>query len=127
MKFGNFGIVEHVAFQVSDINWHINFFAKVFGMKVNKVIGSKSEPEIAWLSGGIQLISVKGPLEKMNDHIGIVVTDLEATLDSVENLRDVHPVQGKERNWISIPDGVVLELIQGRSDAVNRLLENPLR
>lgn len=123
----NYGMVEHVAYQVSDISWHIDFFQTVFGMKINKIKGDQDAPEIVWLSGGIQLISIAKTPEKMSDHIGMVVADLEATLTLVKKRPDVHPAQGKDQNWIILPDGAVLELIQGNRDAMNRLLEKPLR
>ncbi len=123
----NYGMVEHVAYQVSDINWHTNFFQTVFGMKISKIKGDQDAPEIVWLSGGIQLISVAKTPEKMSDHIGMVVADLEATLTLVKKLPDVHPAQGKDQNWIILPDGAVLELIQGNREAMNRLRESPLR
>ncbi len=127
MSDKNYGFVEHVAVSVTDMNWHINLFSDVFGMMVTKHKGALENPEIAWLSGGIQLLR-KSQAEVCGvDHLGIVVTDLDAVLHLLKSIPGVTPAAGKDFNWIVLSEGIILELIQGNVEAINLLKNHPLR
>lgn len=125
--YKNSGIVEHVAVPVTDINWHIDFFENVFGMSINKIKGAQENPEIAWLSGGIQLMRKCGAGNKVVDHLGIVVSDLNIALTQLQGIKAVSPIPGKEPHWVLLPDGIILELIQGNAATIQGLMKNPLR
>ena len=40
-----FGVVDHVAFGVPAIEWYLNFFDQVFGMRPTKIKGNPELPE----------------------------------------------------------------------------------
>ncbi len=123
----NYGIVEHVAVSVADINWHINFFNHVFGMTIIKLKGASENPEIVWLSGGIQLLNTLRPRPCGVDHLGIVVTDLETVLSMLNDVPGVASVAGKDINWKILPEGIILELIQGSVKTIRHVRSHPLR
>jgi catechol 2,3-dioxygenase-like lactoylglutathione lyase family enzyme len=118
--------VEHVAIRVHDIHWHIRFFCEVLGMTVREIDGPAIAPKQFWTVGGVQLISSPGfDALPSNDagwlaHIGIMVEDLEAVLHAA-SLFDVKELpQG--RNWLQLPDGLAIELIQACGNAVAEAL-----
>lgn len=110
--------LEHVAFHVRDIKWHVNFFRDVLGMPVRQVAGDSESPEQVWFSGGIQLKSdpdFSGGEGRMA-HLGIVTEDLDATLRSVCAKGAETAPQGK--NWVRLPDGLEIEFIQAKNGEV---------
>lgn len=118
--------VEHVAVRVKDIQWHINFFYEVLGMDVREIDGPTDAPRQYWTIGGLQLISTPDfEAPPSNDagwlaHLGIMVEDLEATLASAQSWGVQQLPQG--RNWLQLPDGLAVELIQASSGAVAKVL-----
>lgn len=106
--------LEHVAFFVKDIHWHIGFFSEVCGMTMREVQGSLEQPAQYWTLGGLQFIhqpDFAGPEGRMA-HLGIMCEDLEASLAAAQ-LFGVTPLpQGF--NWFRLPDGLAIELIQAR-------------
>lgn len=101
--------VEHVAVRVKDIQWHIRFFCEVLGMTVREVDGSADAPKQIWTIGGMQLMSdpgFGGPEGRLA-HLGIMCEDLELP-------------QG--RNWLALPDGLEVELIQASGTSVAEAL-----
>lgn len=106
--------LEHTAFPVRDIAWHIRFFRDVLGMPVRQVQGDPEQPEQIWFTGGIQLKSApgfEGPEGRLA-HLGIVTENLEETLARVYELGAAELPQG--RNWVKLPDGLEIEFMQAK-------------
>ena len=106
--------LEHVAFFVRDIHWHIRFFEDVFGMTMREVDGTPETPRQYWTLGGMQFIHMpdfEGPEGRLG-HLGIMCEDVEAALAAARRY-DVRPMpQGT--NWLRLPDGLAIELIQAK-------------
>ena len=114
--------VEHVAIFVRDIHFHIRFFKEVLGMTMREVDGAPEAPRQYWTVGGMQFIALpnfEGPEGRLA-HLGVMCEDLEAALAAAHPF-DVKPMaQGP--NWLRLPDGLAIEFIQARNDAVGRAL-----
>jgi catechol 2,3-dioxygenase-like lactoylglutathione lyase family enzyme len=122
MAYGKKSYVEHVAVKVRDIDWHLRFFHDVLGMSVRKITGPAGKPESAWTIGGMQFNAdpgFDGPEGRMA-HIGIMVEDLEAVLAEAEKHGIRELPMG--RNWLALPDGLELELMQARENSVAEAL-----
>lgn len=114
--------VEHVAVRVKDIQWHIRFFCEVLGMTVREVDGSADAPKQIWTIGGMQLMSdpgFGGPEGRLA-HLGIMCEDLEAALQAAKAWGVKKLPQG--RNWLALPDGLEVELIQASGTSVAEAL-----
>ena len=115
--------VEHVVVRVKDIHWHVRFFREVLGMTVREIEGSADAPRQLWTIGGMQLISdpsFAGPEGRLA-HLGVMTEDLEAVLERAYAWDGVKALpQG--RNWLELPDGLCVEVIQAKGDAVARAL-----
>lgn len=119
--------VEHAAIRVRDIHWHIRFFREVLGMPMREVDGPADNPRQYWTVGGIQLMAAPDfQAPPSNDagwlaHLGIMVNDLEAALQAAQPWGVQELPQG--RNWLQLPDGLALELIQASPpDSVEHIL-----
>jgi catechol 2,3-dioxygenase-like lactoylglutathione lyase family enzyme len=118
--------VEHVAVRVKDIQWHINFFYEVLGMDVREIDGPTDTPKQYWTIGGMQLMSTPDFVAPpSNDagwlaHLGIMVDDLETALALAQSWGVKQLPQG--RNWLQLPDGLAVELMQASSGAVAQAL-----
>ncbi|NMG42198.1 VOC family protein [Aromatoleum toluvorans] len=118
--------VEHVAIRVADIYWHIRFFRDVLGMTIRETTPEGQAPYQVWTIGGMQLMSVPGfKAPPSNDagwlaHLGIMVENLEAALDAARAWEVRELPQG--RNWLQLPDGLAIELIQANGNAVAEAL-----
>jgi catechol 2,3-dioxygenase-like lactoylglutathione lyase family enzyme len=118
--------VEHVAVRVNDIQWHIRFFHEVLGMAVREIDGPPEAPHQYWTLGGVQLVSMPGfAAPPSNDagwlaHLGIMVEDLEAALQAASRWAVKTLPQGP--NWLQLPDGLAVELIQASPGAVAKVL-----
>lgn len=115
--------VEHVAFSVKDIHWHIRFFQEALGLPLVNVDGTREEPKQAWLLGGLQLIAdsdFSGGQGRLG-HIAIMTEDLEQALEEVYAWGCTSLPRGK--NWVLLPDGLVLEFIQAKPGAIDKLLD----
>ena len=118
--------VEHVAVRVRDIQWHIDFFRVVLGMEVREIDGPADAPRQYWTLGGVQLMATPGfDAPPSNDagwlaHLGIMVDDLEAALDAAQSWGVKALPQG--RNWLQLPDGLAVELIQAAPGSVAQAL-----
>ena len=114
--------VEHVALRVHDIRWHINFFLEVLGMDVREIDGPTDAPHQYWTVGGVQLMSTPGFLAPPSNesgwlaHLGVMVQDLDLALATASQWGVKALPQG--RNWLQLPDGLALELIQASGDSV---------
>jgi len=114
--------VEHVAIWVRDIHWHIRFFHDVLGMTVREVEGTLDDPKQYWTLGGMQFIAkpdFDGPEGRLG-HLGVMCDDLEAALAAAEVFGVTEMAQG--RNWLRLPDGLTVELIQASPGAVAQAL-----
>ncbi|WP_332776609.1 VOC family protein [Polaromonas sp.] len=126
MTFSNQSYVEHVAVRVKDIHWHIRFFREVLGMTVREIDGPAEAPRQYWTVGGLQLMATPGfEAPPSNDagwlaHLGIMVSDLEAALRNASGWGVKALPQG--RNWLQLPDGLAIELIQASGNAVAEVL-----
>jgi catechol 2,3-dioxygenase-like lactoylglutathione lyase family enzyme len=122
MAYGKKAYVEHVAIRVRDIDWHVRFFEAVLGMRVREVQGSDPSTKQVWTVGGMQLKSdpaFAGPEGRLA-HLGIMVEDLDEALKEAAKWGVTEPPQG--RNWLALPDGLELELIQAHADSVAQAL-----
>lgn len=122
MAYSGKSYVEHVAIRVKDIRWHINFFREVLGMTVREIDGPEDAPRQFWTIGGIQLIAdpaFEGP-EGRCGHLGVMTEDLEAALAEARDWGVVEMPQG--RNWLRLPDGLAVELIQAHGTSVAEAL-----
>jgi len=130
MTYTNKAYVEHVAVRVKDIQWHIKFFYDVLGMDVREVDGPTDNPRQYWTLGGMQLMATPDfEAPPSNDagwlaHLGVMVDDLEAALTEAQKW-GVKPLpQG--RNWLQLPDGLAVELMQAAPGTVGQALSiNP--
>jgi len=118
--------VEHVAVRVKDIQWHINFFYEVLGMDVREIDGPTDAPRQYWTIGVMQLMSTPDFVAPpSNDagwlaHLGIMVDDLEAALVLAQSWGVKELPQG--RNWLQLPDGLAVELMQASADTVAQVI-----
>ncbi|KVD67550.1 glyoxalase [Burkholderia ubonensis] len=119
--------LEHVAIWVKDIRWHIRFFEEVLGMTLREVDGTLDAPRQYWTLGGLQFIHAPehdGPEGRLA-HLGVMCEDLEAALAAARRFGVTEMPQG--RNWLRLPDGLAVELIQARpaSSVAQALAINP--
>ena len=114
--------LEHVAIFVRDIHFHIRFFEEVLGMTMREIDGTPEEPRQYWTLGGMQFIATPdfGGPEGRLAHLGVMCEDLEAALAAARKFDVEAMPQGS--NWLRLPDGLAVELIQARNDAVARAL-----
>ncbi len=115
--------VEHVAVRVRDIQWHLRFFREALGMTIRAVDGAVDAPKQVWTIGGVQLIAdpgFAGPEGRLA-HLGVMTADLEATLAAAYAFDGVRAMpQG--RNWLELPDGLCVEVMQATGTAVAQAL-----
>ena len=122
MSYPRQSYVEHVAVRVRDIDWHIRFFRDALGMPVRQVDGAADAPRQVWTVGGVQLIAdpaFAGPEGRLA-HLGVMTEDLEAALAEVYRWGVRELPQG--RNWVALPDGLSIEIMQASGGAVARAL-----
>jgi hypothetical protein len=122
MAYGKKSYLEHVAIPVKDIHWHIRFFREVFGMTLRDVDGDPSNPKQVWTIGGIQLMSAagfEGPEGRLA-HLGIMTEDLNAVLEEARAWNVKELPQG--RNWLQLPDGLCIEVIEAAGRSVQDAL-----
>lgn len=120
MAYQKKSYIEHIAVRVKDIRWHIQFFEEALGMPVVNWIGNQHKPDQAWLAGGIQLISDTSNLDGRLDHIAIITENLDEAVHEAVIRGGV--IFHKGSNWIELPDGLVIELIQQAGNEVDDLL-----
>ncbi|SAL13733.1 glyoxalase/bleomycin resistance protein/dioxygenase [Caballeronia peredens] len=114
---GSKAYLEHVAIWVQDIRWHIRFFEDVLGMTLREVDGTLEAPRQYWTLGGLQFIHdprFEGPEGRLA-HLGVMCEDLEAALAAAQAFGVAEMPQG--RNWLRLPDGLAVELIQAKPAA----------
>src|SRR5690349_13411701 len=104
--------LEHVAIWVRDIHWHIRFFHDVLGMTLRQVEGTLDNPTQYWTLGGMQFIArpdFQEPEGRLA-HLGVMCENLEAALAAAKAFGVTELPKG--RNWLRLPDGLVVELMQ---------------
>lgn len=114
--------VEHVALRVRDINWHIRFFEEVLGLSLREVEGDPASPSQVWTIGGLQLIAdpaFEGPEGRLA-HLGVMAEDSEGAINAASAFGVTHLSKG--RNWLVLPDGLCVEILQAGGDSVSRAL-----
>jgi len=122
----NRAYVEHVALRVRDIKWHIRFFREALGMELREVDGPLENPRQYWTLGGLQFIAapdfVAPPctLDGRLAHLGLMVEDLPAALRAAQQFGAYALPQ--DENWLHLPDGLTLELIQAVPGSVAQAL-----
>ncbi|BAQ11238.1 glyoxalase belomycin resistance protein dioxygenase [Bacillus sp. OxB-1] len=89
-------------------------------MPVVNWTGNQENPDQAWLAGGIQLISDSSNPNSRLDHIAIVTENLEKAVHEAINRGGKKFYKGP--NWIELPDGLVIELIQQAGSEVDDFL-----
>jgi catechol 2,3-dioxygenase-like lactoylglutathione lyase family enzyme len=118
----NKAYLEHVAFKVKDLHWHIRFFREVLGMTLRDVDGDAGSPRQAWTFGGLQLVAdpdFEGP-EGRFAHLGVMCEDVDAAIAAAEKFGVSH--LGKGANWLVLPDGLIVELLPSSPGSVNAAL-----
>lgn len=122
MPYPKRSYVEHVAIRVRDVHWHIRFFREALGMTVREVEGSTDRPRQVWTVGGVQLMAdpeFAGPEGRLM-HLGVMTEDLEGALAAAKAFGVTELPQG--RNWLSLPDGLSIEVIQASAGSVAAVL-----
>lgn len=112
------GYVEHVALHVRDIAWHIRFFRDALGMELRETDGPADAPRQAWTVGGLQFIADPGfaGAEGRLAHLGVMVEDAQAAIAAARGFGVV--ALDKGANWLKLPDGLIVEIIEAKNDAV---------
>jgi catechol 2,3-dioxygenase-like lactoylglutathione lyase family enzyme len=118
MAYSKKAYIEHAAIRVKDIDWHVRFFREVLGMTIRAVDGDSSAPRQVWTIGGLQLIAdpdFQGPEGRLA-HLGVMAEDQEAVLREAQAWGVKELPQG--RNWLGLPDGLNVEIMQASGTAV---------
>jgi glyoxylase I family protein len=114
--------LEHVAFKVKDIQWHIRFFREVLGMTLRDVDGEETSPRQAWTFGGLQLMAdpdFEGS-EGRFAHLGVMCEDIDAAIAAAQSFGVSHLDKGA--NWLVLPDGLIVELLPASPGTVQAVL-----
>ncbi|MBL6945193.1 MAG: VOC family protein [Rhodospirillales bacterium] len=114
--------LEHIAFRVRDIAWHQRFFGELFGLTVRDVDGDPDNPAQVWLTGGLQLVADPDFVapEGRFHHLGFMAENADEAIARAKTLGATEHEKGP--NWVSLPDGVVVEILQANGDAVAQAL-----
>ncbi len=105
--------LEHVAIWVRDIHWHIRFFHDVLGMTMREVEGPADNPRQYWTLGGMQFIAspeFAGPEGRLAPPGRDVRGPRSCARRRAGTSASSEMPQG--RNWLRLPDGLAVELIQ---------------
>ena len=113
--------LEHVAIRVADPAPLVSFFSAVLGMGIREIDGPADAPRQVWLDGGLQLVRRLQPDGEDGRplHLGLMVDDLDAAIAAA--LRHGARNLPKGANWLVLPDGLVLELMQAAGNSVARM------
>ena len=117
MAYGKRAYVEHAAIRVRDIEWHIRFFRDVLGITLRDDRRGQT-PSQVWTIGGVQLIAdpdFEGPEGRLA-HLGVMVEDEAAVLREAASWGVTTLPQGP--NWLRLPDGLCIEILQATGTAV---------
>jgi len=117
MAYGKRAYAEHAAIRVRDIEWHIRFFRDVLGMALRDDRRGET-PSQVWTFGGVQLIAdpdFAGPEGRLA-HLGIMVEDQAEVLREASSWGVTALPQGP--NWLLLPDGLCIEILEATGTAV---------
>lgn len=117
MAYSKRAYVEHAAIRVRDIEWHISFFHDVLGMTLRDDRRGET-PSQVWTIGGVQLMAdpgFEGPEGRLA-HLGIMVEDPAEVLRAAASWGVTELPQGP--NWLRLPDGLCIEILQATGTAV---------
>ena len=117
MAYSKRAYVEHAAIRVRDLDWHIRFFRDVLGMDLRDDRRGET-PSQVWTVGGVQLIAdltFKGPEGRLA-HLGVMVEDVAEVLREASSWNVTELPQGW--NWLRLPDGLCIEILQATGTAV---------
>ena len=100
--------LHHIALSVDRLDWYLDFFTTVFEMTVQKTAGDAPERKI-WFHEGVQLNEAPDTpaAGTLYDHLAISAEDKETVIARAEKFG----CRRIKENWISLPDGVTIELI----------------
>lgn len=118
MAYSKRAYVEHAAIRVRDLDWHVRFFQGVLGMGIRDQVGGAGVPRQVWTFGGVQLISdpeFAGPEGRLA-HLGVMVEDQAEVLREAKAWGVKELPQGP--NWLALPDGLNVEILQATGTAV---------
>jgi len=104
--------VDHVCLAVKDIDAAIRFYSEVFGMSVFQALGAAPERKV-WLDGGVQLVeAAEVTAGGGTDHFALNVPEAEhEEICARAAAFGCKQVEGKKlHQWLTLPDGQVLEL-----------------
>lgn len=104
--------MHHCAIMVRDLEWNIDLFTTVFGMRVIQTGENEFGCHQVWLDGGLQLISANEELYSdhgLLNHIAIAVSDVSDCLEKAH--RYPITVLPKGANWIVLPTGLCIEIL----------------
>ena len=110
--------LEHAAIQVRDLPWHVRFFESVCGWRLREIDGEADAPRQVWL-GGAQLIAAPDfdGLAGRVHHLGVRCADVEAAIARALVFEGVGHL-AKGRNWLTLPEGLIVELLPASAAAV---------
>jgi catechol 2,3-dioxygenase-like lactoylglutathione lyase family enzyme len=121
MAYSKRAYLEHAAIRVRDIEWHIRFFRDVLGMTLRDDRRGQT-PSQAWTFGGVQLIAdldFQGTESRLA-HLGVMVEDEAEVLREAASWGVSALPQGA--NWLRLPDGLCIEILQATGTAVADVL-----
>lgn len=102
--------MDHVAFEVVDVQKMVDFFISVFAMTILKEDNLGGSRRI-WLSGGLQFN--ENPNVTSNNgffhHIGLRVEDVDEVINKAMQLGCRQLPLGK--NWIVMPENLCIEIL----------------
>jgi glyoxylase I family protein len=110
--------LEHTAFRVKNIRWHIRFFETVFGWKVRQIEGDEANPRQVWI-GGTQLMAAPdfdGTEGRVN-HVGVRCENVDNAIAAAFTFDGVSHLD-KGRQWLVLPEGFIVELLPASQAAV---------
>jgi len=99
-------------------------------MAVREIDGPSDDPRQYWTLGGLQFMATPDLAAPPTNeagwlaHLGVMVDDLDAALAAAEPWGVKALPQG--RNWLQLPDGLAVELMQAAPGSVEQVLRvNP--
>jgi len=104
------------------MDWHIAFFWEVFGMGIRSRSMNGDLVAQVWLYGGVQL-TLKPDFTEADggfNHLGIMVEDLDRAVEEAYKRGVTEMPQG--RNWVRLPEGICIEIMQAENNAVAQAL-----
>lgn len=116
--------LEHVAYLVDDLAWHLQFFQEVYDMTPYREVVHEDGTRDIWLEGGIQLRSVigKAPETGKCHHLCLIVDDLEAARTRALALGCT---EMPKHHWVCTPEGTRVEMFTAAPGAVEALRKLP--